>query len=57
MTGRHTHLKTRFVFNYIDKPKRPAIFVQATSLSKAWKEFRRHHVPHAKRKDYHVDNN
>lgn len=54
MKARSPHNKIRFAFNYNGKPSRPAIFVEATSKSKAWKEFRRHHVPHAKRKDYIV---
>lgn len=54
MRERRPHNKTKFAFNFTGKPPKPVVFVWATSKNKAWKEFRRHHAPHAKRKDYTV---
>ena len=53
MKERLPHKKKRFAFNYVDKSK-PAVFIDATSLGKAWIEFRRHHEMHAKKKDFIV---
>jgi len=53
MKARLPHKKRRFAFNYADKSK-PVVFIDATSLGKAWIEFRRHHEMHAKKKDFIV---
>lgn len=53
MKDREPHLKEGYTFTW----RGNAEFVTkipATSLGKAWKEFRRHHAPHAKKKDYAV---
>lgn len=51
MKERKPHDKQKFMFNYRNKSK-PPVLIEATSLGKAWTEFRRHHEMHAKRKDY-----
>ncbi len=53
MKERQQHDKSRYAFNYRNKSK-PTVFIDATSLGKAWTEFRRHHEMHAKKKDYIV---
>ena len=55
MKERRPHEKRRFVFTDRTKgKKKPDVIIHATSLGKAWREFRRHHVPHAKKKNYFV---
>lgn len=56
MKERQSHEKRRYAFNHdiATGKKDPVVFIDATSLGKAWKEFRRHHVQHAKRKNYIV---
>jgi len=55
MKARPPHNKRRFAFNHnVKSKKNPVVLIEATSLGKAWREFRRHHVPHAKKKDYIV---
>lgn len=51
MRPREPHAKKVFVFTYRGKAKF-VTEIEATSEGKAWREFRRHHVPHANKKQY-----
>ncbi len=53
MKDRKPHEKTKFTFTWRGKAEF-VTEIEATSEGKAWREFRRHHVPHAKQKDYKV---
>ena len=48
--------KQAYVFKHRAKNPEPDVTIWATSRGKAWKEFRRHHVSHAKHKDYGIWN-
>lgn len=48
--------KQAYVFKHRAKNPDPDVTIWATSRGKAWKEFRRHHVSHAKHKDYGIWN-
>jgi len=53
MKARKPHQKNRYTFEYRGKPPK-IIVIDATSNGKAWKELRRHHRSHAKKKDFKV---
>ncbi|MEE8113136.1 MAG: hypothetical protein V3T23_02160 [Nitrososphaerales archaeon] len=54
MKERPKHVKRTFTFSR--RGKRPhVVVIEATSKGKAWREFRRHHVTHAKKKEYAID--
>ncbi len=53
MKARAPHEKTEFTFDYRGDDD-PPISIHATCLGKAWRELRRHHEHHAKKKDYVV---
>lgn len=53
MKVRQPHAKRVFTFTWRGKADL-VVEIEATSESKAWREFRRHHVPHAKKKHYEI---
>jgi len=53
MKAREPHAKKVFIFTW--RGKAPLVVeIEATSLGKAWREFRRHYEPHAKKKHWTV---
>lgn len=53
MKARQPHAKKVFVFTYRGKADF-VVEIEATSEGKAWREFRRHHVPHANKRQYSI---
>lgn len=54
MKARQPHKKKTFRFTWRGKVEF-VTDIKATSEGKAWREFRRHYAPHAKKKDFKIE--